>query len=225
MNKKEKVPVLNVTAFLFSGGIDSTAMLYSFIRDLCDRKTIEHHVIDLHFFQYAQSMLVEEYNAVQAIGNALEAYINIAHPDTHIRFRLQVHSIAMGDSNVNRVQGQDALTWAGKNQAYIPFRNAKFILEALSGYGDDLPEAIYLGGSGVDAKNAFPDCTDEFRKTMNLLLDIYGYDITVKMPLLAFTDKQNIIDSMPKYLCDLAFSGYGNSVAGANMEEEKKEGA
>ncbi|MDR1245395.1 MAG: 7-cyano-7-deazaguanine synthase QueC [Endomicrobium sp.] len=159
---------------LFSGGLDSTTVLYYAMN--------RGYKCNCLLFDYGQKHK-KEIKAALKIAKAVKAG----------------HSIV----NISLPWSNDALTNKDKKvpihkglpksvpPTYIPGRNTLFISYALSYAQSINAETIFIGVNAVDFSN-YPDCTPDFVKAYNNVLKALKTKITIQTPLLKMNKSQII---------------------------------
>ena len=131
---------------LYSGGYDSTVLLYDFIDKLPNKLTVIHIVT-----QYNQEETKAARKIIELVKDKILNYIELEMPV----YKTEIE--------------------------YIPYRNAQFILRALSTLTIKARCAIILLGL-IKVEEPFPDCTQYWLKTMEKLVQLENPHIGLEAP-------------------------------------------
>lgn len=172
---------------LFSGGADSVLMLSIALGNVYNPYCVlvdydQNHKIEL---DYAQRYLNEK---------------SVPHQIVKL-YQLGLHS--------GLTTGEKSL-YEGVNEMYVPSRNLMFVSIAASIAEDKGIYNIWYGANFSDRQNGFPDCTPEWVKKVNGLLNINAsVSITLRAPLIDYP-KEVIMDSLKRRNIDMGkiYSGY-----------------
>jgi len=151
---------------LFSGGIDSTVLLYMLLSKGVDVYSL--------FIDYGHKASKTEEKAVTAISSRLKLSTKI----------IRLKELRLLLPNVHNLRG---------SPFYYPYRNTLFItLAAMYAYALG-SNSIFIGLSSTYLQRAsFPNATRDFVSKMNELLGMYGHGVKVYAPLIGI-EKSTIV--------------------------------
>lgn len=159
---------------LFSGGLDSTTVLYYALS-----KGYKCHCL---IFNYGQKHNKE-------IKTAVKLAKKVKVPYTIVNLLLPWSNDALTNKNTKIPQHKN--TPKGIPVTYVPGRNTLFLSYGLSCAESIKADSIFIGVNSVDFSN-YPDCTPEFIKAYNNMLKSLKLKISVKAPLLTKNKAQII---------------------------------
>ncbi len=187
MEEKEKI------LLLFSGGYDSTVLLYMALE-----LGYEIHLLLINYGQ----VHIEELGCAHRIINYLKAdapvFITELTLDTGVKAKL--------------TQEEGEVQYPGVSEWHVPSRNLMFISLAAGIAESKGISQIWYGANYEDREHQFPDCYQEWVYKVNQLLEINGsVKITVAAPLLGMS--KELIKGLGKWLGideTKVYSGYGD---------------
>ena len=175
MNKKQqKRKKANNAIVLFSGGLDSTTVLYYALS--------KGYMCQCIIFDYGQKH-DKEIKAAKKIAELNKCPYYIAKIDlpwsndtlTNKNKKVQIHNKTTKDIP----------------STYVPGRNTIFLSYALSYAQSSGAKSIFTGVNSIDFSN-YPDCTPEFIDAYNGVLKSLKTNIKVKAPILHMSKAQII---------------------------------
>jgi len=150
------IPIIH----LFSGGIDSTVMLYELLKDECN--------VHCLFFQYGQLHL-REWDYAKSMANKL--------------------NVKLTKIDIPGVFGKSRLTGDDSCSAVVPNRNMVFLSIAAAFAVKADADSVTIGITGSDF-HVFHDCRSEFIQAMNNALHEAEVSVSIKAPYVAMTKSQ-----------------------------------
>jgi len=174
---------------LFSGGLDSTVLLY----DVVKRNGAEN-VIALSMFYGQKHAKEQEY----ADATCKELDVQLINLDMSTIFQFNTNSSALLTGSTQKIEhksyAEQLAEKPGTVSAYVPFRNGLFLSAAASVALQFEANEIYYGAHADDAAgNAYPDCTLEFIKFMQLAIDFGSGKQTTLIAPFAKWNKAQIV--------------------------------
>ncbi len=162
--KKEKKAVI-----LFSGGLDSTTVLYYALA--------KNYKCFCLIFDYGQKHSKEIKTAVKIVKKTAAEYkvVKISLPWSNDALTSKCKKIPAGNDKRKNIPS-----------TYVPGRNTLFLSYALSYAQSIAADSIFTGVNSVDFSN-YPDCTPEFINAYNGVLKALKTKISVKTPILDMT--------------------------------------
>jgi 7-cyano-7-deazaguanine synthase len=159
---------------LFSGGLDSTTVLY-YAMD-------KGYNCTCLLFDYGQKHKKELRFAIKIVKS-----VNAKHSIVRIGIPWSNDALTNKDKKVpvHKILPKSI------PPTYVPGRNTLFLSYALSYAQSISAEAIFIGVNAVDFSN-YPDCTPNFIKAYNNVLKVLKTKITVHVPLLKMNKAQII---------------------------------
>ncbi|MCA6069911.1 MAG: 7-cyano-7-deazaguanine synthase QueC [Endomicrobium sp.] len=167
--KKDKKAVI-----LFSGGLDSTTVLYCALS--------KGYKCSCLMFDYGQKHNKELKSAVK-IAKTVKVKYSI----------IKINLPWSGDvlTNKNKLVPVHKVLPKTIPPTYVPGRNTLFLSYALSLAQSINAQVIFIGVNAIDFSN-YPDCTPNFIKAYNSVLKALKTKITVQTPLLKLNKAQII---------------------------------
>lgn len=162
------------TVILFSGGLDSTTVLYYALS--------RGYKCNCLMFDYGQKHNKELKSAVK-IAKAVKVEYSI------IKINLPWSNDVL--TNKNKSVPIHKVLPKTVPPTYVPGRNTLFLSYALSLAQSINAQAIFIGVNAIDFSN-YPDCTTNFIKTYNNVLKALKTKIIVQTPLLKLNKAQII---------------------------------
>lgn len=160
---------------LFSGGLDSTTVLYYAM----SKKYNCHCLI----FDYGQKHKKEVVNA-QKMAKNLELTFKI------VKINLPWDKSALVDKLV-KIPVHKTIKEGYVPPTYVPGRNTLFLSYAIS-YAETIKaDSIFLGINAVDF-SSYPDCTPQYLKAMKNVTKALNNKITIQAPIEKFSKAQII---------------------------------
>jgi 7-cyano-7-deazaguanine synthase len=166
---KEKKAVV-----LFSGGLDSTTVLYYAMN--------RGYNCTCLLFDYGQKHKKELLSAIKIVKS-----VNAKHSIVRISLPWSNDVLTNKDKKVpiHKILSKSI------PPTYVPGRNILFLSYALSYAQSINSESIFIGVNSVDFSN-YPDCTPDFIKAYNNVLKVLKTKIMVRAPLLKMNKAQII---------------------------------
>lgn len=169
---------------ILSGGMDST--LASYIA-----KNEGYEIIAVHF-NYGQRTEKRELKSFRDICKDLDIKEKY---EIDIPFFTQIGASALTDKSIDvPVDGVEA----GVPITYVPFRNGIFLSIATAIAEKENASALYIGVVEEDS-SGYPDCTDEFIKSINHSINTGTKDTTnieIKTPLVHLLKSEIVLKAM-----------------------------
>jgi 7-cyano-7-deazaguanine synthase len=172
---------------IFSGGIDSTVLLESLVRDAS--LTNSHYRITALTFNYGQRHIREIECATRQIVALKNKYDTSIR---HITESINIKGSALTDKNINVPIAEDVL---GDPQpvTYVPNRNAIMLMIAASIAEANECDRVYYGAQGQDSFSGYWDTSPEFLERINSVLELNRQNrIKVEAPFINYT-KSDIV--------------------------------
>lgn len=168
---------------LYSGGMDSTVVLYHALQ--------KHHNVFALIVDYGQKHSIETEIALKCINNLKSVF------EDRLTYKI-VPLFVMGTKSSllnSKIEVPKMKDIIGDPQAstYVPNRNMLFLSLAASFAESIEASTIYYGAAKADDTSGYWDCTSEFRTLMNQILKLNRRNlIQIEAPLIDKT-KQEII--------------------------------
>lgn len=154
---------------LFSGGLDSTVMLF----DLLNQKCAVHCVL----FNYGQTHANRELTAARSLLTEWNAWAKAGN----------TQAIEFTEIRLPQIPG--SLLTSGSGSKIVPNRNAILLSAAIAIAVNAKAEAVTIACNKDDAKD-FPDCRREFISAMNLASKTADTGVEVCAPYIDTTKRE-----------------------------------
>lgn len=169
---------------LFSGGLDSTAVLFNVIKQI---DTASNDSIEAVGFDYGQRHS-KELAAAEQICEVADVMFNVIEiPRELVAGQMLTSAKPLPQTSYDELP-------AGMSPTYVPFRNGLMISMAAAAAQNwvmrdpnERKARVYIGSHAEDAaRDAYPDCSVEFMQSMARAVDVgtYGMVKLIK-PLIA----------------------------------------
>ena len=196
---------------LLSGGLDSTTCLALAI-DEYGKENV--HCLT---FSYGQKHENELVNA-QKVADYYGVSLTVAQVDKSI-FSGSTSTLLQGNGEISHKSYAETIKENGEGEVdtYVPFRNGLILSQAAAlAYSLGAKSVVYGAHADDAAGQAYPDCTPEFYKAMNLAIyEGTGKKVELHAPLIYFNKSQVVKEGLklnaPYHLTRSCYEGHDKS--------------
>jgi 7-cyano-7-deazaguanine synthase len=173
---------MNKVVLSYSGGMDSTVLLYKALEDF--------DVVHTVTFNYGQ----RHHKEIEVVRNQIEQCSDkkLTNIVLDLPFFQQFKGSSLIDANINVAKARDVM---GDPQTvnYVPFRNTIF-LSILAGYAESVgAKTVWYGAAQADSVAGFYDGSIEYLDQINMITKLNRrHVISIEAPLIDLSKKEII---------------------------------